>query len=109
MNGLSAQASPSRRPKNVRGGGTGDGNRPARATTTGVRPRGRGRGSKLVSSSRSMTPNHLTSSPSGIAIFQNGDETATESESADESGPPSRQERFNKIDPGNQYEQVPPH
>ena len=107
MNGLLAQPSPSRRPQN-RGGagngggsGRGDGTKSSRGTG---RSRGRARGGVTAGSRLAFAKpiNHSDLSPSSLSVQQNGE---TESDSADESDA-SRQQRFNKVDPGNQYEHV---
>lgn len=96
MNSLLTQASPSRRGSN-RGGGGSNGSGATRGGST--RPGRRRGGSKLASSNPSILP----SSP-----LANGDGTATETEdeSSDEVHSTTRQERFGKTDPGNQYERV---
>ena len=110
MNGLLTQPSPSRRPKNRGGAGNGggsgggrggDGTKSSRATG---RSRGRARGGVNAGSRLAFAKpiNQSDLSPSTLSVQQNGE---TDSESADESDS-SRQQRFNKVDPGNQYEQV---
>src|SRR5205809_44648 len=106
MNSLLTQTSPSRRPQNRGGAGNGggsggDGTRLSRGTG---RSRGRGRGGPNAGSRLGFTKpiNQSDLSPSTLSVQQNGE---TDSESADESES-SRQQRFNHVDPGNQYEQV---
>ena len=106
MNSLLTQTSPSRRPQNRGGAGNGggsggDGTRSSRGTG---RSRGRGRGGPNAGSRLAFTKpiNQSDLSPSTLSVQQNGE---TDSESADESES-SRQQRFNHVDPGNQYEQV---
>jgi hypothetical protein len=101
MNGLTA-ASP-RRPRS-RGAGASDGHRTPPNAFRGRRGRGGNAfGSKLASS----TP--ITSadlSPASFNSLTNGDGSASDSDAAYDSDTPSRLERFNNTDPGNQYEQV---
>jgi hypothetical protein len=108
MNSLLTQPSPSRRPQNRGGagnggGGGGDGTKSSRGTG---RSRGRARGGVNAGSrlafAKPINQSDLSLSPSGLSVQQNGE---TDSESADESEA-SRQQRFNKIDSGNQFEKV---
>jgi hypothetical protein len=96
MNGSLVQAAPSQRPKNRGGGGGGGGGSDGTRTPRGggySRGRGRGAASKLLDQS------DLSS------ILQNGDGLSSAADSSDELDA-VRQERFNKTEPGNQYEQV---
>jgi hypothetical protein len=113
MNGLLTQASPSRRPKKRgagagvggNGGGGGDGSRPSKGASGRFRGRGKGSaagGSPLAFAS-SIDHSHL--SPSPLSGQPNGEEDSAESADESES---SRQQRFKKVDHGNQYEQVLP-
>ena len=109
MNGLLTQASPSRIPKN-RGGaggvgvgaGAGDVTKASRAAVGRSRGRRRGgSGSRLPFG----TPSFPDRPPSGFTDLANGETSADDSESADESEI-SHPDHFNKVGPGNQYEQV---
>ena len=102
MNGTATQASPSRRPAKRRGGGgSGD---IARGGHPSGRPRGRRGGSNLALS-KPITQADLSPYTSDGQL--NGDVSSYESaaESSDEQDS-ARQERFGKVQAGNQYEQV---
>lgn len=102
MNGTAAQASPSRRAAKRRGGGgSGD---IARGVQPSERPRGRRGGSNLALS-KPITQADLSPYTSDGQLNGEGSsyESATESSDEQES---ARQERFGKIQAGNQYEQV---
>ena len=99
MNSLLVQPSPPQRGKNR--GGVDDGSRSTRGKNKSSR--GRKTGSRLASG---QPINSAEITPSSTPDLTNGDETTSEFESSDEYEA-SRFQRFNKMDPGNQYEQVP--
>src|SRR5579859_1399198 len=102
MNGTATQASPSRRPTKRRGGG-GSGNI-ARGAQTSGRPQGRRGGSNLALS-KPITQADLSPYTSDGQL--NGDGSSYESaDGSSDEQESARQERFGKIQAGNQYEQV---
>jgi hypothetical protein len=104
MNSLLTQASPSLRPTKQGEGGAGGGNRAPRGSAGRSRGRGRGSSSRLASA-KSITVTDLSSPATPVSLPNGEGSFAGSAESADDSES-SRQERFNKTDPGNQYEQV---
>ena len=107
MNGLLTETPPSRGPK-PRGGAGAAAMRPRRGASGRSRGRegtGGGAGGSRLASAKPI--NQADFSASLLTGLPNGEESAYESESADEFGS-SRQERFTKTDPGNQYEEVRP-
>jgi hypothetical protein len=112
MNGLLTQTSPSRHPKN-RGGAGGAGGVSVdvnKSRGAAGRSRGRGRGGGASGGSRLASAKPINSAdllPATPTAQPNGNTGPVDTDSADETDI-SRQQRFNKIDPGNQYEQVHP-